>query len=128
MEKIRKRPLSPHLSIYKPQISSVLSILHRMTGVFLSLGSILIFWWLVAAASGPACYNSFQGFLGSWFGVLILLGWSWSFFYHLCTGIRHLFWDMGYGFDIDIVNKTGWLAVISSIGLTIAAWIMFFVG
>lgn len=128
MEQQRKRPVSPHISIYKPQISSVLSILHRITGVALTVGSIFIFWWLVAAASGPTCYNAFQGFITSWFGLLIMFGWSWAFFYHLCTGIRHLFWDMGYGFEIETMTKTGWLAVGSSFVLTLAVWSMYVAG
>ncbi len=84
------RPLSPHLQIYRWQLTSVLSILHRAAGVALTAGAILLVWWLVAAASGPDAYESVADFLGSWLGLLLLFGWSLSLFYHLCNGIRHL--------------------------------------
>ena len=121
---VRDRPLSPHLQIYRPQITSVLSILHRLTGVALGVGTIVLVWWLVAAAVGPDAFEGAQGFLGSLFGYLILFGWSWALFYHLCNGIRHLFWDAGWGFDLDILAKTGWLTVGASVVLTVIAWIV----
>ncbi len=91
------RPLSPHLQIYKPQSSSVLSILHRITGVFLSLGSLLLAVWIFAAAYDERLYDSLGGFFRSLIGTLALIAWSGAFYYHLCNGIRHLFWDAGKG-------------------------------
>jgi len=119
----RDRPLSPHLQIYRPQITSVLSITHRATGIALAVGTLLLVWWLVAAASGPDAYEAAQGFIGSWLGRLLLFGWTWSLFYHLCNGIRHLFWDAGYGFELDTVTRSGWAAVAAAVALTLIAWI-----
>jgi len=118
-----ERPLSPDLQIYRPQLTSVLSIAHRLTGVALGIGSPLLVWWLLAAAAGPSAYAALQGFLASWLGLLLLLGWTFSLFYHLCNGIRHLFWDAGYGFDLETIYASGWTVVTVSIGLTLAAWI-----
>lgn len=120
----RSRPLSPHLQVYKPQLTSVLSISHRATGVALSVGTLLFVWWLAAAAAGPEAYADAQGFIGSWFGMLLLFGWSFCLFYHLCNGIRHLFWDAGYGFELPTAYKSGWMVVGASAGLTILAWIV----
>lgn len=117
------RPLSPHLQIYRPQITSVLSITHRATGIALAVGTLLLVWWLVAAASGPEAYAGVQGFIGSWLGRLLLFGWTWSLFYHLCNGIRHLFWDAGYGFELETVTRSGWTVVAGSVVLTLIAWI-----
>jgi succinate dehydrogenase / fumarate reductase cytochrome b subunit len=118
-----ERPLSPHLQIYKPQISSMLSILHRLTGFALGGGSLLLVWWLVAAAYGPDEFAVAQGFIASWFGRLILLGFTFSFFYHLCNGVRHLFWDIGKGFEVKTADLTGWLALLSGAVLTVLAWL-----
>lgn len=117
------RPLSPHLQVYKPQITSVLSILHRITGVALAVGTLLLTWWLIAAASGPEAFTAAQGFIGSWLGLLLLFGWSWALFYHLCNGIRHLCWDIGLGFDLPTVRASGWVVVAASVILTVGAWI-----
>ena len=117
------RPLSPHLQVYRPQITSMLSILHRITGVGLGAGTLLIAWWLIAAATGPEAFEMAQAFLGSLFGRLILLGFTWALFYHLCNGIRHLVWDAGYGYDLDSVTKTGWLVLAASVALTALAWV-----
>lgn len=118
-----QRPLSPHLQIYRWQLTSVLSILHRMTGIALSVGTLLLAWWLIAAATGPAAFDTAQGFIGSWLGRLLLLGWSWALFYHLANGIRHLAWDAGFGFELRTVYATGWAVVVLSILLTLIAWI-----
>ena len=115
------RPLSPHLQIYKPQITSVLSISHRFTGLALAVGTLLLVWWLLAAAAGPAPYAQAQAFLGSWLGVLLLIGWAYALFFHLCNGIRHLVWDAGHGFDIATTYATGWIVVAVSTGLTLIA-------
>ena len=85
-----ERLLSPHLQIYRWQLTSVMSILHRATGLALSAGGVLLVWWLVAAAGGPEAYEGVRDFLGSWLGIVLLLGWSAALFYHLCNGIRHL--------------------------------------
>ena len=118
-----ERPLSPHLSIYKPQLTSVLSITHRGTGLALSVGSVALVWWLVAAASGDAAYATAQNFWGSWLGVLLLLGWSYAVFFHLCNGIRHLFWDAGWGFELKTAYASGWTVVAASAALTLIAWL-----
>jgi succinate dehydrogenase / fumarate reductase, cytochrome b subunit len=117
-----ERPLSPHLQIYRWQLTMTLSIAHRATGIALSVGTLLLIWWLVAAAAGPDPYAAVQGFMRSWLGILFLLGWSFSLFYHLCNGIRHLVWDTGYGLDIKSVYQSGWTVVVASLGLTILAW------
>ena len=118
------RPLSPHLQIYKIQITSLLSILHRGTGIVLYGGSILWALWFVALAAGPESYTKMQGFLLHPFGLIILLGWSFSFFYHFFNGIRHLMWDLGLGYEMSTVRRTGWIVVFSSIFLTILAWVL----
>src|SRR5260370_9916764 len=105
------RPLSPHLQIYRPQLTSVLSILHRAAGIALSAGTILLVWWLVAAASGSEAYDRVAAFLGSWLGLLLLFGWTASLFYHLCNGIRHLVWDTGHALDLKATYVGGWLVV-----------------
>ena len=117
-----RRPLSPHLQIYKPQLTSVLSISHRITGVGLAAGTLLLTWWLLAAAAGPEAFATVQGFLGSWIGYVILFGFSYALMYHLCNGVRHLLWDAGRGFELPTVYKTGWAVVIGSAALTVIAW------
>ena len=117
-----RRPLSPHLQIYKPQLTSVLSISHRITGVGLAAGTLLLTWWLLAAAAGPEAFATVQGFLGSWIGYVILFGFIYALMYHLCNGVRHLFWDAGRGFELPTVYKTGWAVVIGSAALTVIAW------
>jgi len=117
------RPLSPHLQVYKPQLTSVLSILHRLTGIALAIGTLLLVWWLIAAASGPDAYDTAQGFIGSILGRLLLLGWTFALFYHLANGIRHLAWDTGWGFELATAYTTGWLVVIVSIVLTLVSWV-----
>ena len=119
-----KRPLSPHLQVYKPQLTSVLSITHRGTGVFLALGTLLLVYWLIAAATGPESYTQAQQIIGSKLGLLVLFAWTWALFYHLCNGIRHLFWDAGYGFDLETAYKSGWAVVIASVVLTVICWII----
>ena len=117
------RPLSPHLQIYRWQLTSVLSILHRAAGLVLSAGTILLVWWLVAAASGPETYEGVQDFLGSWIGLLLLFGWTVSLFYHLCNGVRHLVWDTGHALDLKSTYLGGWIVVGATATLTLVAWI-----
>lgn len=118
-----QRPLSPHLQIYKPQLTSVLSVSHRATGLALVVGTIFLVWWLFAAATSGDAFALAQGFWYSWIGRLMLLGWTFSLFYHLCNGIRHLCWDAGWGFDIKTTYLTGWTVVASSVALTLIAWV-----
>ncbi len=116
------RPLSPHLQIYKPQLTSVLSIVHRMTGVALTAGTLLLVYWITAAAAGPESYASAQGVIGSFLGQILLFGWTWALFYHLSNGIRHLVWDAGWGFELDTAYLTGWIVVGAAAVLTLLAW------
>jgi succinate dehydrogenase / fumarate reductase cytochrome b subunit len=116
------RPLSPHLQIYKPQLTAVLSIAHRASGIFLVIGTLLLVYWLTALAEGPDSYAQAQAFLGSGLGRLILFPWVFALFYHLCNGIRHLFWDMGAGFEISTVYASGKIVVVTAIALTLIAF------
>lgn len=102
-----ERPLSPHLQVYKPQITSVLSIMHRITGVALIAGTLLLTWWLVSAAYGPEVFADAQAFIGSWFGQLLLWAFTFALFYHLGNGVRHLAWDFGWGFELSQVRASG---------------------
>jgi succinate dehydrogenase / fumarate reductase cytochrome b subunit len=101
-----------------------LSILHRATGIALSVGTVLLVWWLLAAARGPDAYETVRGFVGSWIGVLLMVGWTYSLFFHLCNGIRHLVWDAGHGFDLPTTHKTSWAVVAVSGALTLIAVIV----
>jgi len=121
-----KRPLSPHLQVYKPQLTSIMSISHRATGIALSIGTLLLVWWLLALAGGADSFATVQGFMGSWFGYLVLFGFSFCLMYHLCNGIRHLFWDAGYGFELEAAYKSGWATVYGACGLTVLAWLIAF--
>ncbi|MDF1735779.1 MAG: succinate dehydrogenase, cytochrome b556 subunit [Minwuia sp.] len=117
------RPLSPHLQVYRPQLTSMLSILHRGTGVALAGGLVLMLWWLVALASGPEYYDYVMGIAGSIIGRLVMLGFTWALFFHLCNGLRHLYWDAGWGFEIASVYRSGYMVVIGATVLTVLAWI-----
>lgn len=119
-----ERPLSPHLQIYRWPVTMATSILHRATGCALAAGTLLLAWWLVAAAAGPEYYAMVQSILGSILGRLVLLGFSWALFYHLLNGIRHLFWDAGHGYSLPVANKSGWAVIIGSVVLTVLAWIL----
>lgn len=116
------RPLSPHLQVYKPQLTSMLSIMHRGTGIALAVGTLMLSCWILSLASGPAAYDEFAGFAGSWFGQFLLLGWTFSLFYHLANGIRHLLWDAGWGLDIDAAYTSGYMVIAASVVLTVATW------
>ena len=118
------RPLSPHLQVYRWQITMTMSILHRVTGVGLGIGTLLIAWWLIAAATGPEAFDTAQAFIGSWFGRLILFGFSGALFYHLCNGIRHLAWDAGYGFSLPVMTRSGIAVLIAAAVLTVLAWVL----
>ena len=123
----RARPLSPHLQVYRPQITTVLSITHRLTGVALAFGSLLLVAWLVVLAAGSETrYTEFNAFLRGPIGLLLMLGWTWALFFHLANGIRHLFWDAGLGFELAATTRSGWAVVIASVGLTLLAWVVGF--
>jgi succinate dehydrogenase / fumarate reductase cytochrome b subunit len=119
-----RRPLSPHLQVYKPQITSVLSIMNRISGVATSVGTLLMVWWLTASAGSPKGFASMQGFIGSWFGLLLLFGWTLALMYHFVAGIRHLAWDMGYGWDLPQVYATGYAAIAATGILTVLIWVV----
>lgn len=118
-----QRPLSPHLQIYRWQYTSVLSILHRITGVGLAVGTLLLVYWLVATAAGPDAFATAQAFIGSILGRVLLFGWTVALFYHLANGIRHLLWDAGRGFELRTAYASGWAVVIATAALSLIAWI-----
>lgn len=116
------RPISPHLQIYSPLINMVMSILHRITGAALYVGTLLIAGWLVSTAAGPEQFAVINSFFASPFGLLILVGYTWTFMLHLLGGIRHLVWDTGRGFDLSTVNALCWSTLLGSIVLTCGVW------
>jgi succinate dehydrogenase / fumarate reductase cytochrome b subunit len=126
--KLVRRPLSPHLQVYKPQLTSVLSIFHRFAGVGLAAGTLLMVCWLVAAATSPEALGAVQDFLYSWFGRLLLLGWTVALFYHFFNGIRHLVWDAGGGFERQSYVRGGFAVVIGTAVCTVLVWIVVLVG
>ena len=119
------RPLSPHLSIYRWPITMTLSILHRMTGVALSVGLLALVVWLESIAFGAGSYDAVAGAMNTIVGKLLLLGWSFAFFFHLANGIRHLFWDAGMGFEVRQANASAWFVVVASVLMTAAYWLLF---
>ena len=116
------RPLSPHLQVYRPQLTSVLSITHRMTGILLSAGLAVIVAWLLALAAGPDAFDRVNALLGSVPGLILLLVWTQALFYHLLNGIRHLLWDAGWLLDLHSAYMSGWAVVSVSLVLTILVW------
>jgi succinate dehydrogenase / fumarate reductase cytochrome b subunit len=118
------RPLSPHLGIYKYQITMVLSVFHRGTGIFLALGTPLLIYWLYTLQAGESVYYEGQSFFSHWLVHLALMGWTFSIFYHLCNGIRHLAWDIGKGYEISDLYKTGVAVVAASLVLTLATLLL----
>ena len=118
------RPLSPHLQVYRPQLTSILSILHRATGIALAVGALYLATWVIYAAASPRAYALFQSFNGSILGRIVLGGWLFAAFYHLCNGIRHLFWDAGYGFELKDAYRSGWAVVAVSLAATALSWIV----
>ncbi len=120
-----ERPLSPFMfpTWYRFQITSALSILHRLTGIALSVGSILLAWWLIAVAAGGELFAATHVFLASPIGIVLLVLWSAAFFYHLCSGIRHLVWDLGYGFQIRDAYRSGYAVLIATVLLTALTWL-----
>lgn len=118
------RPLSPHLQIYRPMLSMMMSIAHRITGVALYFGSILIVWWFAAAAVGDNYFEIVQGFFGHWFGRLILFGFTWALIHHAIGGVRHFIWDLGRGFKLTTVEWMARANLIGSVVLTILLWVI----
>jgi succinate dehydrogenase / fumarate reductase cytochrome b subunit len=117
-----QRPLSPHMGIYKWQVQMVTSIVHRATGIALSVGTLLVLWGVFSLATGEDSYNQFKTCIGSPIGLVLLFGWTWALFYHLCNGIRHLLQDGGMGYSIPQFVRSSWLSIIVSIVLTIVVW------
>jgi succinate dehydrogenase / fumarate reductase, cytochrome b subunit len=119
----RSRPVSPHLQVYRPQLTTIMSILHRLTGIFLALGLLYLACWLWAVANGADSFQRLQSFNAGFIGRLLLFLWSGAFFYHLLNGIRHLFWDAGFGFELKTVYRSGIAVFIAAAILTLAAWV-----
>lgn len=119
----RTRPLSPNIQIYRPQLTSVLSIVNRITGIILSASAVVLVIWLIAATAGPQAYAAVQGAIASWIGQIMLFGCTFAFFLHLCGGIRHLVWDTVHGFELRSIYASGWAVVATSVVLTVAAWV-----
>lgn len=121
-----QRPLSPFMigPYYKPQMTSMLSITHRITGLGLSLGAILLVVWLSCLAAGPDCYALIAPHLAAWYGKLVIFAFTWSLLYHFCNGIRHLLWDLGKGLDMPTAEKTGYAVILASLGLTAGVFVL----
>ena len=122
----RQRPLSPHLQIYKPQLTSILSILHRATGVTLSMGSVILVSWIIVLTLGEETYVIYTKIINHWFSHLVLMGFTFGVFYHLSNGIRHLFWDAGYGYGLRQAYISGSLVIFSSLLLTGMTWLLIY--
>jgi succinate dehydrogenase / fumarate reductase cytochrome b subunit len=120
--KLVRRPLSPHLQVYKPQMSSATSIFHRISGCALGAGTLLLTAWLVCAATSDAAFADIQELIGSWLGLLVLFGFTLALFYHFCNGIRHLAWDAGRGFELPAMHRSGWTVIAATVILTILFW------
>jgi succinate dehydrogenase / fumarate reductase cytochrome b subunit len=124
----RARPTSPHLQIYRWQIGNSLSILHRLTGVALALGLLALCYWLISLAGGERTYAAAAKVLASPVGLTGLVGWTFAFMYHLLNGVRHLFWDAGYGYERTQRHASGWFAVLGSIAATLSVWGLIWAG
>ena len=120
-----QRPISPHLSIYKPMLTMMMSIAHRVTGGALYFGTLLLVWWLIAASSGPNAYAKVQWFMGTWIGRLILFGYTWALIHHMFGGIRHFIWDVGRGYG---ANEREWLVRVGLIGSILATIVLWVIG
>jgi len=121
-----ERPLSPHLQVYKPQLTTMLSITHRATGAALAVGTLFLVGWLWSAAYDIRCFEALSGFFNKTLGQLMLFGWSFAFYFHLCNGIRHLFWDIGKGFELPAVYRSGYIVLVSTCLLTGLTWMAVF--
>lgn len=119
-----KRPLSPHLQVYKLPLTAMLSITHRASGIINSIGAVFLVYVLAKAASGAESFEFASSLLSSWFGYLVLFGFTFALFFHFCNGIRHLFWDVGMGFDLEAANKSAKFALVGAAALTVLTWIV----
>jgi len=124
--KLIRRPLSPHLQVYRWPISMALSILHRVTGVGLAVGTLLLTWWLVAAALSDGAFARVQWFLGTPVGLLLLFGWTLALCFHFFSGLRHLVWDAGYGFEQPWYDRSAWAVLIATVVATLLVWVVGF--
>jgi succinate dehydrogenase / fumarate reductase cytochrome b subunit len=124
IQRSKPRPLSPHLQVYKLLINMVMSIVHRITGAALYFGTLLLAWWLIAAATSPSYFDFVTGLMSSPLGLLVLFGFSWALLHHMMGGLRHLIWDTGRGFDLETVDLLSWGTIILSAGLTVLLWIV----
>lgn len=120
----KERPLSPHLSIYKPIPNMVASIMHRATGIVLYFGTVLVAGWLIAAASGPAYFDWVSGFFGSWLGMLVMFGYTWALMHHMLGGLRHFAWDTGHLLGKQMSTRLAYLTLVGSVTLTVLIWII----
>jgi succinate dehydrogenase / fumarate reductase, cytochrome b subunit len=118
-----ERPLSPHLQVYRPLINMMMSIVHRITGAALYFGTVLLAWWLTAAATGPAYFDYVSRIFGSLPGRVVLIGYTWALLHHMLGGMRHLLWDTGRGFDLKTIDRLSWGSIILSVLLTGAIWL-----
>ena len=120
--RLKERPLSPHLQVYRLTLTMAMSIVHRITGAALYFGIVLVAWWLIAVAAGPAPYATFEAFISTWIGRLILFGYTWALIHHGLGGIRHFIWDMGWGYEPTERELLTLFTLIGSIGLTVLLW------
>lgn len=116
------RPLSPHIQIYAPLINMMMSIIHRLTGAALYFGTLLLAWWLVAAAVGPDYFNYVSGLFATWPGKIVLIGYTWAFLHHMIGGLRHFIWDLGYGYDLKTIDLLSWGSIVLSLVITALLW------
>lgn len=122
----RPRPLSPHLQVYRLPFTALLSISHRITGAALVVGTLVLTWWLMAAATGPEAFAVAREFIASPIGLVLMFGWTVALFYHLCNGIRHLCWDIGLGLELQAAHTSGWVSLGASAVLSVAVWLIAF--
>lgn len=122
---LRARPLSPHLTIYRWPITMTMSIMHRITGGALYVGAVLVVWWLIAVATSESQFGLIDWLVRSWFGKLVLLGYTWAMFHHMLGGLRHLIWDTGAGMDKAGASKLAWATIVGSVLLTLLVWAVY---
>lgn len=118
----RAKPLSPHLQIYRLPLNAILSITHRITGVILALGAVLVVAMLIAAASGSQAFGAMYAIAAHWLGQIVLFGFTLALYYHMCAGVRHLFWDAGYGYELSTARRSSYAIIVVAIVLTLATW------
>ena len=120
--RVKPRPLSPHLQVYRMTLTMAMSIVHRITGAALYFAILVVAWWLIAAGPGPNAYAVFESYIGGWFGRLVLFGYTWALLHHALGGVRHLIWDMGRGLEPAERETLTVVTLIGSIGLTLLLW------